>query len=259
MWGGEVDTRDETRQVIRRQSKLGADALKVMVDMGLDGSGRAKPGLLMFSGEELGWIVQEAADWGLPVIAHCLTVDGIRSATTARVHSIEHAIFYDPGTGEHAYDPALVDEIAANGIWVNPGQTFAYEAISTPQPGERFARNAQMFDARLQDSERMLAAGVRMVTGTDAGTYATPFGRFALAPVLFATRMGMSPFEALRAATSDAAEAIGIRHAAGRIQPGMAADLVAVDGDPTVDITALERVRLTMIGGRIVHRDGVAA
>ena len=198
-------------------------------------------------------IVREAADWGLRVIAHCLTLDGIRAAATARVHSIEHAIFYDGGTGQHAYDPALVDEIAENGIWVNPGQTFAYEAISKPGVGEKFSRNAALFEARLEDDAKMLAAGVRLVSGTDAGTYATPFGRFALAPVLFAQRVGMTPLAALAASTSDAAEAIGLAAETGSLRQGLAADLIAVDGDPSTDVTALERVRLTMLGGRIVH------
>jgi imidazolonepropionase-like amidohydrolase len=257
MWGGEVDTPDEARRVIRRQSKLGADALKVMVDMGLDGSGRARPGLLMFPADELEAIVREAADWGLGVVAHCLTLAGIRAAAEAGVHSIEHAIFYEPATGEHAYDARLVDEIARKGIWVNPGQTFAYEAISSADPGERFARNTAMFEARLEDSARMLEAGVRQVAGPDSGTYATPFGRFALAPLLFAQRMGMTPSQALAACTSDAAEAIGMAGEIGALRPGMAADVVAVDGDPGTDPASLERVRLVMQGGRVVHDDSV--
>jgi imidazolonepropionase-like amidohydrolase len=261
MWGGEVDTPDEVRRIVRRQAKLGADCLKIMVDMGLDGAGRARPGLLMFPADELTTIVNEAADWGLPVIAHCLTAGGIAAATKARVHSIEHAIFYDAATGEHAYDPALVDEIARNAIWVNPGQTFAYEAIAQAGPDERFARNAALFEKRLEDDAKMLAAGVRLVSGTDAGTYATPFGRFALAPILFSQRIGMTPLDALRASTSAAAEAIGWAGQVGSLRPGLAADLLAVDGDPETDVTALERVRVTILGGEVVHdqRPSVAA
>jgi imidazolonepropionase-like amidohydrolase len=253
MWGGEVDAPDEIRRAIRRQSKLGADCLKVMVDMGLDGSGRARPGLLMFPADELTWIVREAADWGLPVVAHCLTAGGIAAATEARVHSIEHAIFYDAQEGRHAFDPRLADEIARRDIWVNPGQTFAYDAIAHPAPGERFARNAALFEKRLDDDARMLAAGIRMVSGTDAGTYATPFGRFALAPVLFAERIGMTPLQALAASTSVASEAIGRGAEFGALRPGLAADLLAVDGDPAADVRALERVRLTMLAGEVVH------
>jgi imidazolonepropionase-like amidohydrolase len=146
-----------------------------------------------------------------------------------------------------------VDEIARKNIWVNPGQTFAYEAIATPNPSERFARNAQMFERRLEDDAKMLAAGVRLVSGTDAGTYATPFGRFALAPILFATRIGMSPLEALAASTSAAAEAIGLAGHVGRLRTGLSADLVAVDGDPEHDVHALERVRVVVARGELIR------
>lgn len=251
-WGGEADNTDEVVRTVRRQGKLGAECIKVMVDGGLDGGGRAKPGLLMFNESELSVLVQEAAGWGLPVIAHCLTTPAIRVAAAANVHSIEHAIFYDPLTGEPDYDADLVDEIVERGIWVNPGQTFAYEAISDPQPDERFQRNAAMFRTRLEHDGAMLSAGVRMVSGTDAGTYATPFGRFALAPELFADPIGMSPLESLRSCTSAAAEAIGMSQETGSLEVGRFADLVAVEGDPTQDITALARVRLTMVGGRTV-------
>jgi imidazolonepropionase-like amidohydrolase len=253
MWGGEADSVDQITTLIRRQSRLGADCLKVMVDMGLDGSRRARPGLLMFGADELGQIVREAADWGLPVIAHCLTLGGIRAATAAGVHSIEHAIFFDAERDEHAYDPALVDEIARKSIWVNPGQTFAYEAIATASPSERFARNAALFERRLEDDAKMLAAGVRLVSGTDAGTYATPFGRFALAPILFATRIGMTPLDALAASTSSAAEAIGLAGQVGELRAGLAADVVAVDGDPESDVHALERVRVVIARGHLVR------
>lgn len=251
-WGGEADTRDEVIRVVRRQGKLGAECIKVMLDGGLDGGGRARPGLLMFDADELSSLVEEATGWGLPVIAHCLTTAAIRVATAANVHSIEHAIFYDPATGEPDYDEDLVAEIVERGIWVNPGQTFAYDAISRPEPEERFRRNAAMFWTRLDHDAAMLSAGVRMVSGTDAGTYATPFGRLALAPRLFVDPIGMSPMQALRTCTSDAADALGMSDEIGSLKVGMAADLVAVDGDPTTDITALERVRLTMTEGRVV-------
>jgi imidazolonepropionase-like amidohydrolase len=261
-WGGEADTDDEVRRVIRRQGKLGAECIKVMVDGGLDGGGRARPGLLMFTAAELSAVVAEATDWGLPVIAHCLTSAAIRVATEAHVHSIEHAIFYDPQRGEPDYDSGVVDEIAAKGIWVNPGQTFAYQAISRPAQDERFRRNAEMFWIRLKHDAAMLAAGVRMVTGTDAGTYATPFGSYALGPRLFVDPIGMTPLQALRTCTSDAAAAIGMAGQIGAIVAGSHADLVAVDGDLERDITALERVRLTMVGGSVVFdgrgRTGVA-
>jgi imidazolonepropionase-like amidohydrolase len=224
-----------------------------MVDGGIDTGGLARPGLLLFDAEALTAIVAEAADCGLPVVAHCLTVAGIRASVAARVHSIEHAIFYDTERREAVFDPALADEIAAAGIWVAPGQAFAHEVFTNPGPNDLFARNAELFGTRLDDDRAMRERGVRLVTGTDAGWYATPFGRYHLAPHLFVERAGMSPLEALAACTSLAAESLGLSGVTGRLRPGLAGDLVAVEGDPSADVESLARVRAVIAGGRLVH------
>ena len=252
-WGMEADTPDEVRRAIRTQSKLGADGLKVMVDGGIDTGGLARPGLLLFDERELSDVVAEAADWGLPVVAHCLTVAGIRASVAAQVNSIEHAIFYDTERREPAFDASLADAIAAAGIWVAPGQAFAYEVFTNPSPGDLFARNAELFGTRLDDDRAMRERGVRLVTGTDAGWYATPFGRYHLAPMLFSERVGMTPLEALAACTADAAESLGLAAVTGALRPGLAADIVAVEGDPSTDVNALGRVRAVFSAGRLVH------
>jgi imidazolonepropionase-like amidohydrolase len=252
-WGMEADSWDEVRRAIRRQSKLGADGLKVMVDGGIDTGGLARPGLLLFDADALTEIVREAADWGLPVVAHCLTTAGIRSSVAAGVHSIEHAIFYDTEQRGPVFEPDLADEIARRGIWVAPGQAFAHEVFTNPRPDDLFARNAKLYGTRLDDDAAMRERGVRLVTGTDAGWYATPFGRYHLAPRLFAERVGMTSLEALAACTSVAAESLGLAGTTGRLAAGLAADVVAVDGDPETDVTALERVRAVIAGGRLVH------
>jgi imidazolonepropionase-like amidohydrolase len=258
-WGMEADSWDEVRRSIRRQSKHGADGLKVMVDGGIDTGGLARPGLLLFDADALTQVVREAADWGLPVVAHCLTTAGIRASVTAGVNSIEHAIFYDTERAEPAFDRALAEEIRERGIWVAPGQAFAHEVFTNPGPDDLFARNAKLFGTRLDDDAAMRELGVRLVTGTDAGWYATPFGRYHLAPRLFVERIGMTPLEALAACTALAAESLRLAGETGRLRPGLAADLVAVDGDPATDVGALERVRAVFARGRLVHQAGVSA
>ena len=257
-WGMEADTPDEIRRAIRRQSKLGADALKVMVDGGIDTGGKAKPGLLLFDADTLSMVVAEAADWGLPVAAHCLTTAGIRASVSARVHSIEHAIFYDIERRGPVYDEPLAQEIADARIWVGPGQAFAHEVFTNPGPDDLFATNATLYATRLRDDAAMREQGVRLVAGTDAGWYATPFGRYGLAGRMFVDEIGMSPLEALRACTGDAAESLGLGTTTGRLRPGMAADLVALDGDPAQDVGAMARVRAVIAGGRLVHESGAA-
>jgi imidazolonepropionase-like amidohydrolase len=251
-WGGEVDTTDEARRLVRTLSKLGADSIKIMVDGTLDQGGRARPGLLMFSSSDLRAIVEEAEDWGLPVLAHCLSLGGARVAVEAGVHSLEHLWMFDANAGRSIYDNDLIDRIVRAGIWVNPSQTWAYEAMASADVAEPFSRNVELFNIRLEYLARMKQAGVHMVAGTDAGTYATPFGLYWLAPKLFVDHGQMSPVEAIRACTIDAAAAMRVSGETGALGRGLSADLIAVDGDPSTDISALQRVVVTMLQGRVL-------
>ena len=257
-WGLEADTGDEVRKAIRRQAKAGADSLKVMVDGGIDIRGGARPGLLYFDEAALSEVVREANDRGLMVAAHCLTLAGVRAAVGAGVQSIEHAILFDVDRDAAVYDEALVDEIVRRDIVVAPGQAFAHEVFTDPAAATTFPRNAELFHTRLDHDARMLKQGVRMVVGTDSGWYATPFGKYHLAPELFAQRVGMSPLEALRASTSEAARSLRLGGEVGSLRPGLSADIVAVDGDPERDVTALARVKVTVNRGSLVH-DGRGA
>jgi imidazolonepropionase-like amidohydrolase len=221
----------------------------VMVDGGIDLTNH-QPGLLYFEAEDLRAIVEEAHAWRRPVAAHCLTLAGIRSATSAGVRTIEHAIFFDIERDAMHYDEQLVEEIARKGIIVDPGQAFAHSVFTDPSAATTFPRNAAMFKQRLTDDARMRQQGVKLVPGSDGGWYATPFGKYALMAELMVSDMGMPAAEAFAACTQVAAEAIGLTAETGAIRPGLRADLVALDGDPTADIGAMRRVKLTMVGGR---------
>jgi imidazolonepropionase-like amidohydrolase len=254
-WGLEADTGDEVRKAIRQQAKLGADGIKVMVDGGIDLTNH-QPGLLYFAPDELREVVEEATRWRRPVAAHCLTLNGIRSAVEAGVCTVEHAIFCELDSDDTRYDPALGDEMVRKGIIVDPGHAFAYEMFADPSAATTFPRNARMFKQRLADDGRMWRQGVKQVPGTDAGWYATPFGSYHLVPELMVSDTGMSPDEALQACTKVAAEAVGLTHVTGRIAPGLRADLVALGADPRQDVGAFGQVRLTMVRGRVLfdHR-----
>ena len=109
-----------------------------------------------------------------------------------------------------------------------------------------------MFGQRLADDARMWQQGVQLVPGSDAGWYATPFGRYVLMPELMVSHMGVSARDAFEACTRVAAEGVGLTDT-GVIAAGLRADLVALDGDPTEEVSAMRRVRLTMVGGRVVY------
>src|SRR5439155_12016876 len=158
--------------------------------------------------------------WRRPVAAHCLTSEGIRAAVEAGVRTVEHAIFCELDSDDTRYDPALGEEMARKGIIVDPGHAFAYEVFTDPSAATTFPRNARMFKQRLADDGRMWRQGIKQVPGTDAGWYATPFGRYHLVPELMVSYTGMSPRDAWQACTQVAAEAIGLHHETGRIAPG---------------------------------------
>ena len=257
-WGLEADTDDEIRKQIRAQSKAGADAIKVMVDSGID-LGRTQPGLLLFDGRALSVVVQEAHDRRMFVAAHCLTVAGIQSTVEAGVRSIEHAIFYDTEIEAHRYDEGLVERIVDRGIYVAPGLGFAYYIFTDPKALTTFPKNAELFKHRIEDTGRMHQRGVMLATGTDAGWYATPFGSYHRAADIFVDGCGMSAAEAFDACTRVAAESLGLGAEIGTLAAGKRADVVALEGDPTEDISAMQRVRFTMAGGRVRWQDPAVA
>jgi imidazolonepropionase-like amidohydrolase len=115
---------------------------------------------------------------------------------------------------------------------------------------ESLRKNREITDQQRENFRRAVAGGARMVFGSDAGVmpHAEAVRQFAVM-----VRYGLRPIEAIRAATLNAAEALGRAGELGVIAPGAAADLVAVDGDPTADITELERVRFVMGAGRVAR------
>lgn len=255
-WGAEVDTADDIRRMVRRHAKAGANAIKVMVDAGVD-IGKERPGLLLFDADDMALIVTEADRWRLPVAAHTLTTAGIRASIKGGVHSLEHAIFYDVKSGTATFDPELADEAKDKGIYVDPGPAFAYEVFADPNATTTWPRQAKLYSQRLDHDRLMRERGLVLVAGTDAGWYATPFGRFHLCPWLMVGRMGMSAQEALDACTIVSARSLGLEGQIGSLEKGKRADIIGLAGDPTVDIGALADVRLTVAKGRLVfNRSG---
>ncbi len=250
-WGAEADTPDEIRRTVRRHAKAGADAIKVMVDAGVD-IGKERKGLLLFDADDMALIVAEADRWRLPVAAHTLTIAGIQAAVKGGVHSLEHMIFYDVATGAARFDPELAVEAREKGIYVDPGPAFAYELFADPNATTTWPRQAKLYSERLDHDRLMQDLGLTIVAGTDAGWYATPFGRFHLAPWLMVERMGMSPRQALDACTILAARSLALDREIGSLEPDKRADIIGLVQDPTANIEALKDVRLTVARGRVV-------
>jgi imidazolonepropionase-like amidohydrolase len=190
--------------------------------------------------------VEEAAALGVRVAAHAHGAEGIVMAARAGVASIEHGSLIDD---------AGIEALLANGTFlvadVYDGDWIAEEGARQGWPEETLRKNEETTEAQRDGFRRALAAGVRMAFGTDSGVY--PHGRNAIQFGIMAG-LGMAPLDALRSATTWAAELMG-RTDVGALEVGRWADLVAVAGDPLADIGELERPVVVVKGGRVVRDD----
>ena len=226
-------------RVVRDQIGKGADWVKVYADYRWGPGGEALP---TFTLDELETLVEVAASAGRPVAAHAATAEGMRRAVLAGAQTIEHG---DGGTPEVwalmrergvALCPTLAaaDAIARYGGW-EPGRG--------PEP-ERIGQKRASFKAALE-------AGVTICHGSDVGVFSHGEAGRELALMV---DYGMTPGEALAAATSVNAEILHLEEEIGRVAPGLVADLIAVEGNPVEDIGAITAVRLVMKGGKVVVR-----
>jgi imidazolonepropionase-like amidohydrolase len=230
-----VDGVEGARLAVRQQIMHGADWIKYYSDHGYF---FAADGVLHshvnFADDEAHMIVEEAHRMGHPVAAHAIGSDGIAAALKAGVDSIEH------GDG---YTDALLDETVKKGVYWVP--TITVGAYVAPGRGGNWSR---MVEAERVAFAKGLQKKVKIVFGTDAGGFAWTDINEAR-EFHYYVDYGMTPMQAIRTATSDAAELLGWSDRLGGVDPGKLADMVAVSGDPLSDITELERVKFVMKDG----------
>jgi imidazolonepropionase-like amidohydrolase len=233
----------EVRKAVRYQIKYGAELIKVCASGGVM-SHTGPAGAQQYSNEELAAIADEAHRAGLKVAAHAHGDDGIRAAVEAGIDCIEHCSLASDAT---------LDLMLERGTFL-VATTYLADGMDVSHAApELQAKAAEVFPQARKTISKAIDKGIKIACGTDAP--AIPHGRNAKELVALVDR-GMSPLQAIRAATTVSAELIEADDR-GRLAPGLYADIVGVPGDPTADITVTEQVRFVMKNGDVFRNDAV--
>ena len=235
--GGEADSEDDLRRIVRTHHKHGADLIKVMATGGFMTTGSA-PWYAQFTAAQLALIVAEARRVDMPVAAHAHGLEGMRRAVEAGVTTIEHCSWVTE-TNERQFDERLAAQMAERGIVVCPTINVNAPYV-TELTGITVGENVT----------KMQEVGVRFIAGTDAGIDNTPHHQYAGGLAALVTLLGLRPADVIAMATTEAAAVLGVGAVTGRLAPGYEADLIVADGDPLTDITALARLRRVVARGR---------
>ncbi|MBO9378446.1 amidohydrolase family protein [Sphingomonas histidinilytica] len=237
---GPEDVRLKVNQLFQR----GVDSIKLIATGAVLAEG-TEPGVQELSEEEMRAAVETAKANGGWVTAHAHGAAGIKAAIRAGVRAIEHAsLIDDEGIALAKARGVFLDMDIYNGDYI--------EEVGTREgwPADHLRKNRETTDAQREGFRKAVKAGVKISFGTDAGVY--PHGLNAR-QFKYMVRYGMTPMQAIQAATVTAAELLGWSADVGAVAPGHYADMVAVKADPIADIAALERIDHVMKGGVLIR------
>lgn len=237
-----ADGPNELRKLIRQNIKYGADVIKLIATAGVL-SEEESVGAPQYSQEEMNLVVEEAKMWGRKVMAHAHGTEGIKRAIRAGVASVDHGSFIDAEGIQMMKERGtyLVADI------YNDDYILA-EYSKLGFPDKIIEKEKLVGRLQRENFQKAVLAGVKIAYGTDAGVY--PHG-WNGKQFFHMVKWGLTPVQAIQAATINAADLLGWNDKVGVIAAGAFADIIAVDGDPLKDVTELERVKFVMKGGTV--------
>ena len=243
---GAADGVAAVQHKVRENIKYGADLIKVCATGGVLSLGD-NPQHSQYTVEEMKAIVADAHRLGRKVAAHAHGAEGIRWAAEAGVDSIEHGSYIDD---------AVIATMKEHGTYLVPtlylGDWMMENAEQTHMLPPLMAKAREVIPAARKNIAHAFTSGVKVAFGTDAAVYPHGLNGREFAVMV---KLGLTPLQAIQAATVNAADLLGWSGKVGSLEPGAWADVVAVDGDPVKDVTTLERVKFVMKGGEVVKNE----
>jgi imidazolonepropionase-like amidohydrolase len=247
MFGREADGVDEVRKATREQLKSGADYIKIMSTGGVMTLG-VEPGNPQFTYEEIAVAVEEAHKAGKRTATHAQGTIGIKNALRAGIDSVEHGIFLD----EEA-----IELMKTRGTYLVPTLAAPYyilkAGVEKGIPDYVVKKTNTVTINHIDSVRKAYKAGVKIAAGTDAGTPYNLHGSMVIELKLLIDQGGLSHMDAITAATSGAAECMGLSDIIGTIDRGKLADVIVVEGDPLQDIMILDKVIYVFKGGKRIR------
>jgi imidazolonepropionase-like amidohydrolase len=243
---GVADGVEAVQHKVREVIKYGADVIKICATGGVLSKGD-DPNASQFTLEEMRAIVADAHRLGRKVAAHAHGAEGVRWASEAGVDSIEHG---------HLMDDAAVATLKKNGTYLVPtlflGEYMEKNMDRSDVPEYSKQKMRDVAAAMQKNVKKAFDAGVKVAFGTDAAVY--PHGLNAGEFHVY-VKLGMTPLAAIQTATINACDLLGPKFAVGSLEPGKFADVIAVDGDPSKDVTILEHVKFVMKAGTVYKNE----
>jgi imidazolonepropionase-like amidohydrolase len=243
--GRETDGPWDARKAVREQRRAGAACIKLIATGGVLTKG-AVPGQDQLTEEEMRAAIVEAHTHGMRVAAHAIGTNGIKNALRAGVTSVEHG---------HLLDDEAIEIFKERGAYLVPTLAAVwriYENVAGgAQPDYVVRKATEIYQHAGDNIRKAYRAGVKIAGGSDAGTPYNKHQDYAYEVELMSTVLGMTPQQALTAATSTAAELLGVD--AGVLAPGRPADLLLLDGDAGADVRALRDPRVVIKAGAVAH------